>query len=87
MSAGTMRKTRERNTTTDVTKGQRRTSAPRRDGAKSELRLLTTPEERDRLIRVAAYHKAEARGFQGGDSAHDWLEAEAEIDAALANRT
>ncbi len=87
MPAGTMRKTRERNPSTDVTKSRRKTSAPRRNGAKSEMRLLTTPEERDRLIRVAAYHKAEARGFQGGDPTQDWLEAEAEVDAELASRT
>jgi hypothetical protein len=46
-------------------------------------RISITPEERHRLIAQAAYLKAEGRGFHGGDPAHDWLEAEAEIDARL----
>jgi len=40
-------------------------------------------EERSRLISEAAYYKAEARSFCGGDPERDWLEAEAEIDAML----
>jgi hypothetical protein len=35
------------------------------------------------MIAEAAYFRAEARGFQGGDSVRDWLEAEAEVDAVL----
>jgi hypothetical protein len=40
-----------------------------------------TAEQRYRAIAEAAYYKAESRGFQGGDAARDWREAEAEIDA------
>ena len=40
-----------------------------------------SPEERRRLIAEAAYHRAERRGFRGGDPVLDWLDAEAEIDA------
>lgn len=40
-------------------------------------------EERYRLIAEAAYFRAEARGFQGGDPVADWLEAEAEINRKL----
>lgn len=40
-------------------------------------------EERVRMISDAAYYRAEARGFLGGDPERDWLEAEAEIDALL----
>lgn len=37
-------------------------------------------EERHRMIAEAAYFRAEARGFRGGDPVEDWLQAEAEID-------
>jgi hypothetical protein len=37
-------------------------------------------EERERLIRMAAYLKAERRGFAPGTELQDWLEAEREID-------
>ena len=39
-------------------------------------------ERRDRIA-LAAYLRAERRGFQGGDPVEDWLAAEAEIDDAL----
>ena len=45
-----------------------------------------TPEERWNLIALAAYYRAEQRGFVGGDPAHDWWEAELEVDAELARR-
>lgn len=40
-------------------------------------------ETRLRLIERAAYLRAEKRGFIGGDSEQDWLEAEREIDHLL----
>jgi hypothetical protein len=43
--------------------------------------VTLTAEQRYRAIAEAAYYKAESRGFQGGDPAQDWREAEAEIDA------
>ena len=39
-------------------------------------------EIRQRWIAEIAYHKAEKRGFEGGHELDDWLEAEAEADAA-----
>ncbi len=36
-------------------------------------------EERLTRIAVAAYYKAEARGYQPGYEIQDWLEAEAEV--------
>lgn len=36
-------------------------------------------EQNRARIAVAAYYKAEARGFEPGQEAEDWLEAEAEI--------
>ena len=40
---------------------------------------------REEMISVAAYFRAEHRGFGEGDSLADWLAAEAEIDAMLDN--
>ncbi len=41
--------------------------------------------DRNEMIAVAAYYRAEHRGFANGDSMEDWLAAEAEIDASLAH--
>ncbi|MDA8094994.1 MAG: DUF2934 domain-containing protein [Betaproteobacteria bacterium] len=46
-------------------------------------RLQVTPEQRYRMISEAAYYRAEARGFRGGDPAQDWIEAEIYIDQLL----
>jgi len=54
------------------------TEPPESPGAPT-VRL--SPEQRYLAIAEAAYYKAESRGFQGGDPAQDWREAEAEIDA------
>jgi len=42
--------------------------------------------DREEMISVAAYFRAEHRGFEGGDPMEDWLAAEAEIDAMLNDR-
>ncbi len=47
---------------------------------RSDLRSVTSPEERHHLISTAAYFRAERRGFQPGSELEDWLQAEAEID-------
>lgn len=44
-----------------------------------------TDDERTRLIAETAYLRAERRGFMGGDPVVDWLEAEEEVDSALAS--
>jgi Protein of unknown function (DUF2934) len=41
------------------------------------------PEERYRMIAVAAYYRAEKRGFVGGDPAQDWVDAEAEVEQLI----
>jgi|KBSMisStandDraft_5_1062788.scaffolds.fasta_scaffold1138747_2 hypothetical protein len=41
------------------------------------------PDWHRQMIREAAYFRAEARGFGGGDPVEDWLAAEAEIDALV----
>jgi hypothetical protein len=38
-------------------------------------------------IEVAAYYRAERRGFQGGDPIDDWYQAEREIQSKLAEQT
>ncbi|MEZ5540854.1 MAG: DUF2934 domain-containing protein [Pseudomonadota bacterium] len=43
-----------------------------------------TPEERRQMIAVAAYHRAQQRGFARGAEVEDWLEAEKEIEILLA---
>ncbi len=43
-------------------------------------------DEKRRLIAEAAYQRAAARGFNGGDPVSDWLAAEAQINARLAKR-
>lgn len=40
-------------------------------------------DEHHEQVAIAAYFKAEHRGFKGGDPEADWLAAEAEINAAL----
>ncbi|MDA8384287.1 MAG: DUF2934 domain-containing protein [Betaproteobacteria bacterium] len=52
----------------------------RKAGAK---KLQVTPEQRYRMISEAAYYRAEARGFRGGDPAQDWIDAEIYIDQLL----
>ena len=48
--------------------------------------IPVSAEARRNLIAIAAYLRAEQRGFRGGSPEHDWLEAEAEADRALAGR-
>jgi hypothetical protein len=45
--------------------------------------LNITSEDRWKMIAVAAYHKAENRGFAPGGELQDWAEAEQEIDELL----
>lgn len=50
--------------------------------------LVATPtqrQNREELIAEAAYHHAEARGFEPGHELEDWLAAEAEVDARLSS--
>jgi hypothetical protein len=47
---------------------------------------VVSPEERDAMIREAAYYKAEKRGFDPHYDAQNWEEAAREVDAKLAKR-
>jgi hypothetical protein len=40
-------------------------------------------EDLNRMIAVAAYYKAERRGFAAGSELQDWLEAEQELAGTL----
>jgi hypothetical protein len=42
-----------------------------------------SPQEREQMVAVAAYYRALHRSFEPGHELEDWLEAEAEVDAAL----
>lgn len=48
--------------------------------------LKIAPEERWKMIAVAAYHKAEKRGFAAGGDMQDWDEAEKEVDKLIYGR-
>lgn len=52
-------------------------NTPNSDPAGSQATV--TPDELRRMIAVAAYRRAERRGFVEGDEMEDWLAAEAEI--------
>jgi hypothetical protein len=45
--------------------------------------MVISNKIRHDLIQLTAYHKAEKRGFTGGDPEQDWLEAEQEVDRLL----
>jgi Protein of unknown function (DUF2934) len=42
-----------------------------------------TAQRRREMVAVAAYYRAERRGFAPGGAVQDWLEAEREIDRIL----
>jgi len=45
--------------------------------------IKITSEERWKMIAIAAYHRAENRGFAPGHELQDWAEAEQEVDKLL----
>ena len=45
--------------------------------------LKISPEERWKMVAVAAYHKAEKRNFEPGYEFQDWIDSENEIDKLL----
>jgi hypothetical protein len=47
----------------------------------------TSSVDVQKWIEVAAYYRAERRGFQGGDPTDDWYQAEREIQSKLAEQT
>jgi DUF2934 family protein len=56
---------------------------PRERAAKAPGIVAINPDERHRMIALAAYYRAEQRGFVNGDPLQDWLAAEAEVAMTL----
>jgi len=56
---------------------------PRTPYVSGRKKINLSPEQRYQMIAEAAYYRAERRGFIIGDTAQDWLDAEAEIDRIL----
>lgn len=56
------------------------------DTAEMQLHLPhpVSVEQRYHYVEVAAYYIAEKRGFDGGSTDADWVQAEQEIDRLLA---
>ncbi len=50
----------------------------------SDHRILIDANEREDMIRKAAYFRAASRGFRPGHEVEDWLASEMEIDRVLA---
>ncbi|MDH3986023.1 MAG: DUF2934 domain-containing protein [Gammaproteobacteria bacterium] len=75
--AAKARKTAAKKVAKKTTKKTTKTS-----GADASL-LKISPEERWKMIAVAAYHKAEKRGFAAGGDVQDWDEAEKEVDKLI----
>lgn len=50
-----------------------------------EHRMGVSPQERHEMVAVAAYFRAERRGFVPGNEVQDWCEAAAIIDLMLEN--
>ena len=62
---------------TATRKATKKSTSPSKSGTSS---IDITPEERLKMIVIAAYHKAEKRGVTPGHELQDWAEAEKEID-------
>lgn len=61
----------------------KKSAATTKGNGESFRKLKITPEQRYCMVAEAAYYRAEKRGFVGGDTAHDWVEAEAEISRLI----
>ena len=51
--------------------------------ARAAAQAALSPTEREELVRLAAYFRAEQRGFAPGREWEDWLVAEAEVSARV----
>ena len=67
--------------------GNERTNLATAQPAAALRTVMTPDQEREVMIEVAAYLRAEKRGFEGGDPMQDWLDAEREVDAMLKDKT
>ncbi len=81
--SGTAKRNTTRNRTPRAQAKATRTTARGKRAKSAPSTLAVNAEERWRMIAVAAYHKAEQRGFAPGGAENDWFEAEKEVDALL----
>jgi hypothetical protein len=65
---------------------KRRASAGKTPAVIATASAAVSADERRAMIALAAYVRAERRGFAAGGEAQDWLAAEKEIDALLSGR-
>ena len=65
---------------TSVKKVAKKSTAPPRSDRSS---INISPEDRWKMIAIAAYHKAEKREFAPGGELQDWIDAENEIDKLM----
>ncbi len=82
----TKKKAESKKTSTKKTAKKTASKHPSKVHRASTTQLNINAEERWRMITLAAYHKAEARGFAPGNEAEDWFEAEKEVDALLQSK-
>jgi len=71
-----------------LTPARKPVASQRRSAGKGGNRHAATSlpgEDRYRMIAEAAYYRAEQRGFAPGAELDDWLGAEVEVDALLAD--
>ncbi len=71
----------------DVSKGRIKIEGLGKSAKRTILGSHVSPEERQQMIREAAYLRAERRGFVGGSAEDDWHMATQEIDQRLAQET
>lgn len=62
---------------------QRRNSTEYQQQETSVAQGGVTPTEREQMVAVAAYYRAEQRGFSSGKEVEDWLWAEKEIESLV----
>ncbi|ALP52739.1 hypothetical protein Tel_05995 [Candidatus Tenderia electrophaga] len=71
----------------DVSKGKIKIKGLGQSAKTAVFGRHVTLEERNQLIREAAYLRAERRGFVGGSPEQDWCLAEQDVDQRLAQET
>jgi hypothetical protein len=67
----------------EVTLAPPKSIIARNDAKGATASAAIDSNSRHQMIEIAAYHRAELRGFQGGSELEDWLTAEAQVDAQL----
>lgn len=54
-----------------------------KEAREESRRAAPTARQREQMIAVTAYYRAQGRNFDPGHDLEDWLEAEAEVNARL----